>query len=57
MREARLIIRGANVAENINVCLRFEANSLIASRSSEKPRSSIRSASSTIKASTKSSLI
>jgi len=57
MRSASVIIRLAKVAENIKVCLRLAAKSLIASRSSEKPKSSIRSASSTIKASTLSSLI
>ena len=57
MRSASVMIRPANVAENIKVCLRFAARSLIASKSSEKPRSSIRSASSTISASTWSNLI
>ena len=46
---ANLVSRGVNVAENINVCSRCSHASAIALISSEKPKSSMRSASSNTK--------
>ncbi len=56
-REASCWIRGAKVALNIMVCLRSMVSWLISAKSSEKPKSNMRSASSTTKNCTLSSLI
>ncbi|MNV49056.1 hypothetical protein D3C71_1409980 [compost metagenome] len=56
-RMANCWMRGAKVALNIMVCLRWAVSWFSSARSSEKPRSSMRSASSTTRNCTLSSLI